>query len=227
MIGSGPPPRRPRSVPVLKPGLPGADISGGMGEIAILNRYTADVGFDTRALARYVGSLDDGRSKVSVNSALSVGDRTDFFRLRMSAEGFARIRTGELVGQDGAGSEVAKEGTVRYQLRTASGRVIADSNPDAGAEHQAWLDLTSDANLKLGKGYYTLQVSRGPDALDRKDYIYAVTFRSGPQPVTDADTDRSIREFVTTERPAPPEPQFSQFGVVTSVLGAYVNSLVF
>jgi hypothetical protein len=198
-----------------------------MAEISLLNRYTQDVRFDSRSLARYIGSLDGSRSKVSVNSALSVGDRSDFFRFRMSERGFARIRTGELVGENGKGIDVAADGTVRYQLRTASGRVIADSSPSAGAEHDAWRALTSDENLELGAGYYSLQVSRGRDALPRKDYVYSLTLRAGADPVRDVDPDRAIREFVTTERPAPPDAQFDQFGGVTTLLGVYVNSLVF
>src|SRR3990170_6614735 len=116
-------------------------------EVALLSRFTQDVGFDTRALARYIGNLEEGRSKVSVNSALTEGDRDDYFRFRMTADGFVRLRTGELVGNDGEGIEVAKDGTIRYQLLSASGRVIADSDPESPA-NDAWQALISDDNLE-------------------------------------------------------------------------------
>src|SRR5262249_41088659 len=99
----------------------------------LLLRYTQDLASDSRLVARYIGNLEDGRSKVSVNSSLSVGDQTDYFRFNMTKDGLARIRTGEVVnGTDGT-TQAAKNGTVQYQLLSPSGRVIADSNPNAGA----------------------------------------------------------------------------------------------
>lgn len=197
-----------------------------MAEIALLTRYTQDVGLDTRGLARFIGTLEEGRSKVSVNSALSPNDRQDYFRFRMTAAGFARIRTGELVGEEGRGNVVAKDGTVRYQLLTASGRVIADSDPSS-TTHQEWLDLSSDANLELSKGSYTLRVARGPESVDRKDYVYSFTLRSGREPVTDEARDLAVREFLTTERPAAAGSELDRFAHVTSVLGLFVDVQTF
>jgi hypothetical protein len=193
----------------------------------LLSRYTQDVGFDTRALARYIGNLEQGRSKVSVNSALSVGDRADHFRLRTTGDEFVRVSTGELVGERGAGIEVAEDGTVRYQLISATGRIIADSDPDSGAEFEAWQALASDENLELGKGWYVLRVSRGREALDPKEYVYSFTLRSGVEPVPAAGPDIASREFLTTERPAPPGAELDRFAGVPSVLGLLVDVRVF
>jgi hypothetical protein len=193
----------------------------------VLVRYTQDVGLDSRGMARYIGNLEEGRSKVSVNSSLSVGETQDYFRFRVNADQFARLRTGELVGEDGEGLDVAKDGTVRYQLLTASGRVIADSDPDAGAEFEAWNDLTSDANLELSKGTYTVRVARDRDAVHSKDYVYSFTIRSGVEPVTDDSAELASREFLTTERPAPPGSTFDQFANVTAILGLFADVRVF
>ena len=82
----------------------------------LLLRYTQDTGLDTRAYARYMGNLEAGRSKVSVNSSLSVGDKEDNFRFRITGgDQFVRIRTGELTGKDGSGTALAPDNTVRYQ----------------------------------------------------------------------------------------------------------------
>ena len=150
----------------------------------LLSRYSQDLGNDIRGLARYIGNLEEGRSKVSVNSALPPGDRWDHFRFRVTGREFVRIRTGELIGEEGKGAEVAKKGTVRYQLLSASGRVIADSDERAGAEYEEWQKLSSDTNLALSKGSYTVRVARGPAAESTREYLYSFTFRSGLSPIT-------------------------------------------
>ncbi len=194
-----------------------------MTDVALLSRYTQDVGFDTRAYARYIGNLEDGRSKVSVNTSLSVGDRQDNFRFRMTADGFARISTGELVGKDGTGFDVAQDGTVRYQLLSASGRVIADSKSGSGEAYDNWVKLTSDTNLQLTKGTYTLNASRGPAAVDNKEYVYSFTLKSNRDRITADSTDFASREFLTTETPAPAGAVFDQYASVSAVLGLFVN----
>jgi len=47
-----------------------------MRETALCMRYSQEIANDIRGLARYIGSLDEGRSKVSVNSTLSVDVQT-------------------------------------------------------------------------------------------------------------------------------------------------------
>lgn len=196
-----------------------------MAGVALLSRYSQDVVADGRAAARYIGNLEQGRSRVSVNSGLVAGDREDYFRFRMTAAGFVRLRTGELVGDRGKGVEVAKDGEVRYQLLSGSGRVIADSDNRSGAAYDQWLALTSDRNLNLARGSYTLRVARGTAAVERREYVYSFTLRSDQEPVTATSPDRASREFLTTERPAPAQPRFDRFANVTTVLGHYVSLL--
>lgn len=193
----------------------------------VLLRYSQDIRAELRGLARYVGNLEGGRSKVSVNSALSVGDREDYFRFKVDGEQFVRLRTGELEGADGAGNEVARDGTVRYQLLSASGQVLADSNPDAGAAFEAWERLVGETNVKLGKGSYTLRVARDREAVNTKDYVYSFTLRSGVEPITNDTEEGASREFLTTERPAPATASFDQFANVTSVLGLFADVRAF
>lgn len=193
----------------------------------LLTRYSQDIGFDSRMLARYIGNLEQGRSNVSVNSALSVGDRTDHFRFKVTSDQFVRITTGELVGAEGRGVDVAKEGTVRYQLLSASGQVRADSDPNAGGAYEAWQDLNSATNLKLAKGSYTLRVARGREAISSKEYVYSFTFRSGVEAIDNNQTDTASREFLTTERPAPAGATFDQYANVTAVLGLFTDVRVF
>ena len=193
----------------------------------LLSRYSQDIGFDSRMLARYIGNLEQGRSNVSVNSALSVGDRTDHFRFKVTSDQFVRITTGELVGAEGRGVDLAKEGTVRYQLLSASGQVRADSDPNAGAAYEAWQDLNSETNLKLAKGSYTLRVARGREAISSKEYVYSFTFRSGVEAIDNDQTDTASREFLTTERPAPAGATFDQYANVTAVLGLFTDVRVF
>jgi len=192
----------------------------------LLSRYSQDIGFDTRMVARYIGSLEEGRSKVSVNSTLSIRDRDDFFRFRVTGDEFLRISTGELAGEDGTGEVVAKDGSVRYQILSPSGVVMADSDPES-PNHDAWLDLTSGTNLKLSRGSYTIRVSRGPAAVDTSEYIYSFTLKSGLGEITDDAPETALREFLTTERPAPPGAVFDQFASVTAVLGLFTDVRIF
>jgi len=193
----------------------------------VLLRYTQDLGYDIRGLARYVGNLEEGRSKISVNSALSVGDRVDHFRFRVTADQFVRIRTGELVEEKQDENVLAKDGLVRYQLLSPSGQVIADSEPSSGAGYEAWQKLIGDENLKLGKGTYTLRVTRGPEAVNAKEYIYSLTLRSGVEPITNDTPELASREFLTTERPAAEGAQFDAYANVTAVLGLFADVRVF
>ncbi|MGE0441790.1 MAG: hypothetical protein AB7S39_14980 [Gemmatimonadales bacterium] len=190
----------------------------------VLLRYSEDVGYELRGLARYIGSLDDeGRSKVSVNSSLSPNESEDYFRFQVKSDQFVRIRTGELLGEDGAGNEAAPDGTVRYQLLTQTGRVVADSNPDSGEAYEAWVKLTSDSNLELSKGSYTIRVARERGAVRAQEYIYSFTFRSGTDPITGDTPELASREFLTTERPAPAGAAFDQFANVTAILGLFAD----
>ncbi len=200
----------------------------------LLSRYTQDVaGLDSRMVARYIGNLEEGRSKVSVNSALSKGDQSDHFRFRITGDDqWVRITTGELYGAEGEGVEVAKNGEVRYQLRSPSGQVIADSDPNAGAAYETWNKLSSESNLKLSKGYYTLSVQRGRDAVEAQEYIYSFTLRSGADAIANDTPELASREFLTTERPAPANAMTGEFaytpnGHVTAILGLFTDVQVF
>ncbi len=200
----------------------------------LLSRYTQDVaGIDSRMVARYIGNLEEGRSKISVNSALSKGDKSDHFRLRITgADQWVRLSTGELLDDGGESIGLAKDGEVRYQLRSPSGQLMADSDPNAGAAYEAWVKLTSEANLKLNKGYYTLSVQRGPDGVDAKEYIYSFTFRSGVDAITNDTPELASREFLTTERPAPADAMAGGFaytpnGHITAILGLFTDVRIF
>ncbi len=192
----------------------------------ILSRYTQDLGFDSRLVARYIGNLERGRTNVSVNSSLPVGDPADHFRFRVTSDQFARITTGELVRRRGGEPEVAEAG-IRYQLLSPSGQVRADSDPNAGAAYEAWQDLGSESNLQLAKGTYTLRVARDREAIAASEYIYSFTIRGGVEAIDDDQPDTASREFLTTERPAADGASFDQYANVTAVLGLFTDVRAF
>jgi hypothetical protein len=170
----------------------------------LLSRYTQDIASDSRIQARYVGNLEGGRSRVSVNSALSKGDRDDYFRFRVTEAGYVRLSTGELVGQNGTATGVAPDGTVRYQILSSSGRVVADSDPKSGAAYAAYQKLTTGDSLQMSKGDYVIRVARDKQAINNQEYVYSFTFKSSPRPLGPDQDDQASREFLTTERPADP-----------------------
>ncbi len=194
----------------------------------LLSRYTQDLANDSRGLARFIGNLEEGRSKVSLNTSLMVGDRSDFFRFKTTSDSYVRITTGELVGDaQNQGSEAAKDGSVRYRIRSASGQVVADSDPRTGAAYEAWQKLTSSANLKLGKGTYTIEATRGTEGINSKNYIYSLTLRSNVEPITDSSAETASREFLTTETPSSTNSTYGGGGDtnVTAVLGLFTDLL--
>lgn len=192
----------------------------------LLNRYTQDLSSDSRGLARYIGNLEEGRSKVSVNSSLSIGDKADFFRFRVTSDQSVRLSAGELVGEQGLGVDVAKKDTVRYQLLSASGQVVADSDSGAGEAYENWVALNSDENLELTRGTYSLKVARGTESVNSKEYVYSFTFRSGVEAIVDGAAETASREFLTTERPAA-GLTYDQTGSTAAVLGLFTDVRVF
>ncbi len=192
----------------------------------LLNRYTQDLSSDSRGLARYIGNLEEGRSKVSVNSSLSIGDKADFFRFRVTSDQSVRLSAGELVGEQGLGVDVAKKDTVRYQLLSASGQVVADSDSGAGEAYENWVALNSDENLELTRGTYALKVARGTESVNSKEYVYSFTFRSGVDAIVDGAAETASREFLTTERPAA-GLTYDQTGSTAAVLGLFTDVRVF
>lgn len=201
-----------------------------IGASSYLQRPSQDIAGETRYDARYVGNLDVGRSSIGIRSALTTdGDKMDQFRFRMLSEANLVLSAGILqpapLGSDNQ-SDPAPEGSTRIQLLGLGGRVIADSDPRAGSAYSAWQKLSSEKNLKLGRGDYTIKISRGPKANPALPYTYLISLRSGTQAVDPASPDTSNRYFETIETPASPiAASTASADPVTGIFSGLVNVL--
>lgn len=201
-----------------------------IGAFSYLQRPSQDIANETRFDARYVGNLDTGRSSIGIRSALTTdGDKMDQFRFRMLNEAYLSL-SDAVLQPSAPGSDVksdpAPDGTTRVQLLGLGGRVIADSDPRAGTAYANWHKLSSEQNLKLGKGDYTVKISRGPKSNPTTPYTYLVSLRSGSRPVDPASPDNSNRYFETIETPASPvAASTATADPVTGMFSGLVNIL--
>lgn len=175
-----------------------------MSNPVVLSRTAADVAFETRQQARYIGDLNDGTLRVDLSSALTRRDKEDFYRIRVTtSDTYVRLYALERISQNGGESKDIEPGQVRYQLLNSAGRIIADSDPSAGEAYRRYQDLVGDNNLQLGRGSYILRVSRSDTADASANYAYDLTLRGNWQPLKLGAADNSLRVYSTVETPAP------------------------
>jgi hypothetical protein len=122
-------------------------------QIRSLRQDIVDVNVDTPQNARSVGDLSGGKSRLNIISALTKGDRVDFFSFNVATAGKA-------------GLSIASDEGVHVQLIKRNGTIIADSEVKFGDKAQNFTDFTA-TKLYLEKGEYLLKVTRRTgDTLD-------------------------------------------------------------
>jgi hypothetical protein len=203
-----------------------------MSNPVVLSRTATDVPNETRQQARYIGDVNDGTLRVDLSSALTKRDKEDFYRIRVTtSDTFVRLYALERISQNGGESKDIDPGQVRYQLLNSAGRVIADSDPSAGEAYKRYQDLIGDKNLQLGRGSYTLRVSRSATADASANYAYDLTIRGNWQPLKLGAADNSLRVYSTIETPAPASSFRPNVGAgaptifSASASGIFINTL--
>jgi hypothetical protein len=205
----------------------------------VMTRTSTDVANERRADARYIGDINDGTYRIDLSSALTKNDREDNYRFRVrTPDTFVRLFALEQDTKNGVAGDSAPDGAVRYQLMNSAGRVIADSDHQAGDAFKQYQDLIGNNNLKLQQGTYNLRVTRGANGDSSKDYVYNLALRGNWQPLKDGAPDNSLRVFSTTESPAstaasalsltPPPNVFSTLGTTDglgTLPGVFINTL--
>jgi hypothetical protein len=134
---------------------------------------TRDVRFDNQATARDFGVLKKNESRLNLFSLLSKGDTVDVFRFKVATTEKTRFAVLNASSQD--------KDKLRYQILSRStGRVIADSDPKAGAAKEAFEQLL-DGELEMKAGDYILRVSRATSLGKERDkeFSYAVQLTQG------------------------------------------------
>ncbi len=138
---------------------------GASGKVQEYEQNVSKSTYNTAPFATNIGTLVKDTSRLNVFSSLASNDPADFYKFSVTSKGDATIGT---VGDAG----------VRVQLMDRQGKVVADSNKDAGSTYDAYKKLQS-GTLTLDKGDYTLRVARDKDVPVKDAKSYGVQFRMG------------------------------------------------
>ena len=142
----------------------------------VFEKTVRDVTNDTWQTARDVGQVRLNYSRLNIFTSLTAGDEKDHFKFNVPSTGPFRIGGWN-------------DDTVRLQLLDHRGRLIADSDPDAGRRaHDAFLRITGpDGEEGFEPGDYIVRVSRLEDD-DGEDKPYSLQLQMGDQVRKDYDT---------------------------------------
>lgn len=134
---------------------------------------TRDVKIESSATARNIGVLQKDTTRLNVFSSLTSGDSVDGFQFRVTSKAPTTIAFLNGTSQD--------EGKLHYQIfYKSTGRVLADSDPKAGAANTVYQAML-DGRFEIEKGDYILRVSRTDNtgANRNKEYNYGVQLSQG------------------------------------------------
>lgn len=117
------------------------------------------------AFATDMGVVVKDRSRLNSFSILGKDDPVDFYKFKVTSKG--ELALGR-IGDAG----------LRVQLMDRTGRMIADSDPGAGAAHEAYKKLSA-GELTVDRGDYTIRVAREKGVPANEEKKYALQLRMG------------------------------------------------
>ncbi|WP_395452304.1 hypothetical protein ACHMW5_00060 (plasmid) [Azospirillum melinis] len=138
---------------------------GATGKVQEYEQTVNKSAMNAAPFATSIGTLIKDTSRLNVFSSLASNDPADFYKFNVPTSGAVTLGT---VGDAG----------VRLQLMDRGGKVVADSNKDAGASYDAFQKLKS-GQMTLDKGDYTLRVARDKDVPVKDAKSYGVQLRMG------------------------------------------------
>jgi hypothetical protein len=193
------------------------------GDIQVLSRNISVAPSLTRLDATYIGDLDDGYSMIDLNGSLPARDRGQYYSFRMTRAGLFRLDlTAALPGSTDTDPKTPPDQAMRVQLLNSAGRVLADSDPSAGDKYAAYQKLTSDTNLRLSRGTYTVRLLRGSAGDSATTYKYSLTMQAGGDtPIKFIGGGFTNRTYDNIMQPA--KPQVSSINT-TSLISAAASA---
>ena len=141
------------------------NLKGPSGPVEEFQKTNSKSSSNLKAFATEVGILVKNHSRLNVISKLREGDELDYYKFRVTGSGEAFL------------GQVGDEG-LRVQMLSQTGRVVADSNKDAG-EAKERFDRLRDGTLELEAGEYHLRVSRDEDVDKSTSLNFALQLRMG------------------------------------------------
>lgn len=168
-------------------------------KIRAFEQTSNDVTGDSTQTARDAGNLTRGKTRLNIISALTAGDKVDFFKFKVTEK-------------ENLGIAIQTDGDVRVQILNSSGRVIADSEAKYGDKYDNFQKAGKQA-LQLDKGQYYIKVTRASGTLDTARPNYAIQL---------ASTNYFESDYTTTEKPAIKQT----YGSAGAQSGSTINQLL-
>ena len=161
--------------------------------------------------ARYIGDLRPNQNRMNVFSMASTNDPEDYYRFNLNFGGnihLSMLADRLDVNRNVVQSETAKGlGIQVIQFRGLSHRVIADSNPNSGAAHEIYNQLTAGDGARLAAGKYVVRVYREQETSPNTEFFYSLQLVG----------DRYHQDYDTIDREAPAHPPTkSKFELMTA-----------
>ncbi|HEY0837270.1 MAG TPA: hypothetical protein VGE72_25380 [Azospirillum sp.] len=112
-----------------------------------------------------IGMVVKNRTRLNAFSIMGKDDPVDFYKFKVTNQG--ELALGRVGDPD-----------VRVQLMDKTGKIMADSNKDAGAAFDAYKKLSA-GELTVDRGDYTIRVTRDKGVAAGTDKQYALQLRMG------------------------------------------------
>lgn len=117
-----------------------------------------------------IGILAKETTRLTVASNLAANDTVDFYKFKVTTKGDATMSM--------LGDNSSSDSSVRVQLMSKTGMVLADNDKTSGDAYDNFTKL-QQGNLNLDRGDYTLRVTRMKGTDTKAAQNYAVQLRMG------------------------------------------------
>ncbi len=161
-----------------------------------------DVTGDSTLTARSAGDLTRGKTRLNIISALTKGDKVDFFKFNVTEK-------------ENLGIAIQTDKDIRTQILNAKGQVIADSEARFGEKYDNFQKAGKQA-LELDKGQYFIKVTRPTGTLDSVKPNYAIQL---------ATTKYFEKDYTTIEKPAVQQTYGSAYAQSGASMYALLNQV--
>ncbi|WP_448206102.1 hypothetical protein [Azospirillum sp. sgz302134] len=159
---------------------------------------------NTAPMATNIGTLVKDTSRLNVFSSLAANDPADFYKFTVTTKG--EVALGRVGDAD-----------VRIQLMDKQGKVVADSNKDAGATYDAYKKLEK-GELTVDRGDYTVRIARDKDVPVKDPKNYGVQLKMGTY---SKDYDTIAKQPAKGDNPFQNSPQLQR---LSALLGTSSSS---
>lgn len=180
-------------------------------QIQTFQKTNTKSALNSQAGATDIGLLRANKTRLNGYSTLGKSDQVDFVKFRIQQGG--QLKMGAL-----------GTGTLRFQLMTPGGVVVADNDPKAEKSRRDTFDKLGEGKLDVKAGVYLVKISRRTDAplASVKDTNYSVQFSMGGYT---QDYDTIMKAPAAGADPFAPPASVNQISTMLSDMMTNMNNL--